>query len=108
MGRTQDFFDKFVGAVLQHFGSAIENLAAKISSSFRPAIEGIPGGNDRIAKVFARSVTNVVQLLTPARYGRQVAATFAADETAANVKLVGFPDVEARSCGFGIVQAGAT
>jgi len=39
-GGADDFFDEFAGAILEHFGCAIENLAAKISGFFRPTVEG--------------------------------------------------------------------
>ena len=39
VGRAGDFFDKFAGAILEHLGGAIENLAAKISRFFCPAVE---------------------------------------------------------------------
>ena len=53
VGRAGDFFDKFAGAVLEHFCGAIEDLAAKISGFFCPAVECRTSGDNRVAKIFA-------------------------------------------------------
>src|SRR6185369_1935751 len=93
-GRTCNFLDEFTRPVLEHFSGAIENLAPKIRAFFRPTLKRCTGGDDSVAKIFARSVTEVIELSTASGFGGKVTAAFAADKISADVELVSFSDVE--------------
>src|SRR5215831_7527240 len=63
-GGTRDFGDEFGGAVLEHFGGAIEDLTAIVGGGFAPTGHGSACGDDGISKIFARSVRDIVEMLT--------------------------------------------
>src|SRR6478752_5074485 len=94
MGARQLRFE-FRFSHLEHFGGAIKNLPAQISTRFRPAGERSPGRHYRVAKIFARSARKIRdQTLATARW--QDSAALAPDKLSADEKLVGFRDLDSR------------
>jgi len=73
---------------------AIQNLAAQVGALFRPVRESLPRRNDGIAKILLRSAAEIREQRAALSACREDAAVLAANELAADVKLVSLLDCE--------------
>ena len=81
---------QLAAARFQHFGCAIQDLAAQIRAAFRPARDCTSSRPDRIAKIFSRCTTVIGQHVSMRITRGDDAAIFTAGEFSADEKLVGF------------------
>ena len=90
----RDGLGHFRGAGLQHFGEAVEDLAAVVGIALRPAGTGLGGGFDGVAQILAGAVRDVGEERAGGVVQRIDAAALRADERSADVALGGFGDGE--------------
>ena len=81
---------QLAAAPFQHFGGAIQNLAAQIWAAFRPGRDCISGRAERIPKIFSRCSAVIGQHVSIRITCGDDAPIFTADEFSADEKLVGF------------------